>query len=90
MYCNTSPGQVSFIKLRALWIGPDTYNAAAVFSGLRTYALCDRHLGLPLGVLVFVLSSVPMGVTFVSRPVWLFDCVHVYIRFFRRRLVTVG
>ncbi|RPD59958.1 hypothetical protein L227DRAFT_575959 [Lentinus tigrinus ALCF2SS1-6] len=38
----------------------------AAFSALRTYALCGRHFGLPVGILVLLLSSVPIGVNFVD------------------------
>ncbi|RPD74224.1 hypothetical protein L226DRAFT_613604 [Lentinus tigrinus ALCF2SS1-7] len=45
-----------------------SYFPWAVFSGLRTYALCPHHwhLGSALGMLVFLLSSVPIGINFAG------------------------
>ena len=40
--------------------------SALAFSALRTYALCERHVGLGLGILVFLLSSVTIGINLVS------------------------
>ena len=48
-----------------------------VFSGLRTYALCQRYR-VPLGVLVFVLSMIPMGINLVSSRIcslYAFTCL---------------
>ncbi|RPD74202.1 hypothetical protein L226DRAFT_523556 [Lentinus tigrinus ALCF2SS1-7] len=65
--------------IQAIFILP--YFPWAVFSGLRTYALCGRRLRLPLGIFVFLLSSVSIGVNFAryrwlsSAPIPMLGCV---------------
>ncbi|RPD59956.1 hypothetical protein L227DRAFT_575957 [Lentinus tigrinus ALCF2SS1-6] len=65
--------------IQAIFLLP--YFPWAVFSGLRTYALCGRRLRLPLGIFVFLLSSVSIGVNFAryrwlsSAPIPMLGCV---------------